>query len=148
MIASTDPPSEVLPPSESAIADTGASGFYLILKAPCANINPAAVKILVNTSGGLPHQSSASCNLLLPNLPVCSGHIMPQLHHNLMGIGPLCDHNCRVVFAKNHSKSITRTTTSFSAGGAIQKAPISGGLPFAQKVTPFCLPIGPQGQQH
>ena len=25
---------------------------------------------------------------------------MPQFHHNLMGIGPLCDHGCCVLFEK------------------------------------------------
>ena len=97
-----DPPSSVLSPSESAISDTGASGFYLTPKSPCANINPVAVKILVGTSGGPPHQSSESFNILIPNFPVSSGHIMSQFHHNLMGVGPLCNHNCRVVFEKKY----------------------------------------------
>ena len=25
---------------------------------------------------------------------------MPSFHHNLMGIGPLCDHDCRVLFER------------------------------------------------
>ena len=54
-----DPTSEVLPPSESAIADTGARWFYLTPKAICANINPTAVKIFVSTAGGPPQKSSA-----------------------------------------------------------------------------------------
>ena len=69
-------------------------------KAPCANINPNAPKILVSTAGGPPLESVDSCDLLLSNLPHISGHIMPQFHHNIMGIGPLCDHGCRILFEK------------------------------------------------
>ena len=56
--------------------------------------------MLVGTAGGPPLTSSDSCNLLLTNLPHISGHIMPQFHHNIMGIGPLCDQGCRVLFEK------------------------------------------------
>ena len=84
----------------SSIADTGATSIYLTPKAPCASINPNAPKILVGTAGGPHLTSSASCDLLLPDLPHISGHIMPQFHHNIMVIGPLCDHGCRVMFEK------------------------------------------------
>ena len=86
--------------ADSAIDDTGATSIYLTPKASCANINSNAPKILVGTAGGPPLESAASCNLFLPNLLHISGHIMPQFHHNLMGIGPLCDHGCRVLFEK------------------------------------------------
>ena len=90
-----------IPDLESDISDTGATSIYLTPKAPCTNTNPNAPKILVGTAGGPPLISSTSCDLLLPNLPHISGHIMPQFHHNIMGIGPLCDHGCRVLFEKN-----------------------------------------------
>ena len=89
-----------IPNLDSAISDTGATSIYLTPKAPCANINPNAPKILVGTAGRPPLTASDSCNLLLSNLPHISGHRMPQFHHNLMGIGPLCDHGCRVLFEK------------------------------------------------
>ena len=78
----------------------GGRSIYLTPKAPCANINPNSLKVLTSTADGLPHQSSALCNLLHTNLRVTSGHIIPQFHHKLMGIGPLCDHICRVLFEK------------------------------------------------
>ena len=86
-----------IPDLDSAIADTGATSIYLTPRAPCDNINTNALKILVGTAGGPPLTSSASCDPLLPNLPHIYGHIMPQFHHNLMGIGTLCDHGCRVL---------------------------------------------------
>ena len=101
------PPPNSTPPDpvsndDSAIADTDASGYYLTPKAPCANINPGAVAILVGTAGGAPHHSLATCNVPLSQLPYVAGHIMPSssFHHSLMGIGPLCDHDCRVLFKK------------------------------------------------
>ena len=90
--------------------------IYLMPKAPCKNINPNALKVLIGTSGGPPHQSSVSCNLLHTNLPVTSGHIMPQFHHNLMGIGPLCDHDCRVIFEKKYVTVYLRDDNVFLRG--------------------------------
>ena len=99
-IAPSDLPPAELPQSDTEIANTGARSIYLTPKAPCENINHNARKVLVGTTSRPPHQSSASCNLFHTNLPVTSGHIIPQFHHNLMGIGTLCDHDCRVIFEK------------------------------------------------
>ena len=93
-------PTPPLPPSNTDISDTSASGIYLTPSAPCANVNPSAVQIFVVTAGGPPNRSSESCDLLLPSLPVRYGHIMPNFHHNLMGISQLCDHKFRVMFDK------------------------------------------------
>ena len=35
-----------------------------------------------------------------PAVPTTTGYMMPDFHHNLVGIGPICDHGCRVVFEK------------------------------------------------
>ena len=37
---------------------------------------------------------------------------MPSFHHSLMGIGPLCNHNCRVLFEK-------KAVTVFSKDGNV-----------------------------
>ena len=98
------------------IADTGASGIYLTPWAPCANVNPGAVAILVGATGGSPHRSSASCNVSLPKLPHVRGHIMPNFHHNLMGVGPLCDHNCRVLFERKAATVFSKDGNVFLCG--------------------------------
>ena len=85
----------------TAIADTGASGCFLAPSAPCGDINEDAPPITVNVAGGAPHRSSAACNVLLGQLPVRKAHIMPRFHQNLLGIGPLCDAGCRVLFDSN-----------------------------------------------
>ena len=89
------------------IVDTGPSGIYLTPKAPCANINPALLQVVVGTSGGPPLSYSASCDMNLPIL-VTKGHLMPNFHHNMMGISPLCDHGCRVLFEKIYVTIFTK----------------------------------------
>ena len=55
--------------------------------------------MFVGTAGSPPHRSSAIVNVDL-SLPVTTGYMMPNFQHNLMRIGPLCDHGCPVVFEK------------------------------------------------
>ena len=86
-------------PYDTAIADTGDSRVYLTPKARCAKIDPAAHQLVVGTADGPPHRSSASCDVNLP-IPFTKGHLMPNFHQNLMGIGPLYDHGCCVLFEK------------------------------------------------
>jgi hypothetical protein len=99
------------PPCHTAIADTGASDFYLTPSAPIANLNPSAPAATVSDAAGAQHFSSAQADILL-DLPDRSAKIMPSFQHNLMGIGKLCDNDCRVVFDKT-------TVTVFANNGSI-----------------------------
>jgi hypothetical protein len=83
----------------TAIADTGASDFYLTPAAPVININPTAAKVTVGDAAGTKHRSSAQADIQL-NLPVRNAKIMPSFQHNLLGIGKLCDNGCKVGFDK------------------------------------------------
>ena len=87
-----------VPNSCTAISDTGTSGCFLAPLAPCTNVNQDTDPISVNITGRQPHTSSAACKLLLRQVPVRTVHIMPQFHQNLLGIRPLCDAGCRVLF--------------------------------------------------
>ena len=102
--------------SNTAIADTGASGIYLTHKAPCANINPTALQVVVGTAGGPPHCFSASCDVNLP-IPVTKEHLMPNFRCNLMVIVPLCDHSCRVLFGKTYVNFFSQTAPSYYVAG-------------------------------
>jgi hypothetical protein len=55
--------------------------------------------VTVSDTAGTQHFSSAQADILL-DLPDRSAKIMPSFQHNLMGIGKLCDNDCRVVFDK------------------------------------------------
>ena len=80
------------------MADIGASGIYLTPWAHCTNINPGTAAIPVDGVGGSPHCSSETCDVPVPQLPHIGGHTVLSFHHSLMGVGPLCDHNCCVLF--------------------------------------------------
>ena len=41
---------------------------------------------------------------------------MPNFHHNLMGIGPLCDHGCRVVFEQTKVTVFSKDSTELLRG--------------------------------
>ena len=106
--------------------------------APCANINPSACQVIVGTAGGPPHVSSASCDLLLPEIPIKSGHIIHNFHHNLMGIGKLCDHNCHFLFEKTSVTVFPWINLSSSVVGKNPLVPISGAsLFFLKPIPPF-----------
>ena len=49
-------------------------------------------------------------------LPVTTGYMIPNFHHNLMGIGPLCDHGCRVVFGKTKVTIFSKDSTEMLRG--------------------------------
>ena len=86
---------------DTAIVDSGASGWYFTPDAPVSNVNPHAAKICVGTATDQPQFSSASCELPFDGMPPdLFGHIMPAFRHNLLGIGILCDKDCKVLFTK------------------------------------------------
>ena len=99
----TSPTPPPLPTSATAsiIADTRASGFYLVKGSPCSAIKPKAPKILFDTATGQTQASYASCHLNM-DLPVTDAHIITGFQHSLLGIGKLCDEDCTVL-SKKHS---------------------------------------------
>ena len=78
----------------------------MTLRTPCANINPSDRQVISGTSSAPPHVSLSSCYLLLPGIPIKTGHIMSNFNHNLMGIIKLCDHNCCVLFEEKKCRCI------------------------------------------
>ena len=120
----------------TSISNSGASDFYMTPCTPCVNINPSARQVIVGTAGFPPQVSSALCDLLLPELSIKSGHIMPNFHHNLMLIGKLCDHNCRILFEKHPSQFFPRINLSSSMAGENTLVPNSGASLFSLKPIP------------
>ena len=71
--------------------------------APVININKSAPKITVGTASGQPFESSATCEMALPELKdeiALDGHMMPGFKHNLAGISKWCDEDCTVKYTK------------------------------------------------
>ena len=91
---------------DTAILDSGASGWYFTPGAPVSNVNKTASTIRVVKSTVQAQTSEASCKLPLPDLPPgLFGHIMSGFTHNMFVIGDICDKDCKVLFTK-HSGSI------------------------------------------
>ena len=120
-------------PSDTGITDTGDRGIYLIPKAPCANINPTTLQVVVGIDGGPPHSSSASCNVNIP-IPVTKIHLMSNFLHNMMGIGPLCDHGCCVLFEKKSATPPPKDDTIILRVWRESSGPSCGGSPSAPKI--------------
>ena len=133
--------------SDTAIADTGASRIYLTPKAPCSNINPAALQIVVGIAGGPPHHSLASCDINLL-ITVTKGHLMPNFHHNLMGIGPLYEHGFRVLFEKHMLLFLPKSTQSYYVAGMNPLEPSCGGSPSTPNIIHRCHQNGALAQLH
>jgi hypothetical protein len=99
-------------PATTAIADSGASDFYLTPAAPVININPSAAKVTVGNAAGSKHRSSAQADIQL-DLPICNAKIMPSFQHNLMGIGKLCNNDCKIFLTKRPSQSLPKMAPCF-----------------------------------
>ena len=62
----------------TAIVDSGASGWYFKPGSPVSRVNQAAEKVRVGTAVGHTVESAASCKLPQPDIPPdLFGHIMP-----------------------------------------------------------------------
>lgn len=99
----------LLSPSDTGIADSGASGIYFAPDAPVANLVRRAPTVGVQVANGFPKKSVASATLALaPTLPQASmlGHVMPSFPHTLIGLGPFADLGYAIVFTKTDVKVV------------------------------------------
>ena len=66
------------------------------------DINPSAPKVRVGTAADRQLQElTARCRIPLNGMPVdLFSHIMPGFQQSLLGIGIMCDKDCRVLFTK------------------------------------------------
>ena len=82
--------------------DPGASEWYFTPDAPVSNVNKTVSTIRVGTTTGQAQESEASCELTPPDLPPgLFGHVMSGFKYNILGIGNLCDKDCKVLFTKH-----------------------------------------------
>ena len=86
---------------DTEIVDLGASGWYFTPDTPVSKVDAQDPTIRVGTATGQPQVSAASCELPIKGIPAgMFDHIMPSFRHNLLGIGVLCDKDCKVIFTK------------------------------------------------
>ena len=110
------------PSNSSAIADTGCTGNFLLISSPSTNKRIAATGINVNLPNGEKIQSTHTCLLDLPQLPLAArkAHIFPGLASNaLLSIGMLCDNGCDAIFTSTNV-TIRHGNSTISKASAIQ----------------------------
>jgi hypothetical protein len=86
-----------------AILDSGATSHFLTTNAPATNIIPAAVPLIARLPNGDKVQSTHTCTLNLPALPVGAraAHIIPGLaSHSLLSVVTMGNARCMVTFTK------------------------------------------------
>ena len=77
--------------------------MYIAQNAPYGQINTTAKKIRSGTENGQVSSSTATAMIPIPQLDAdfsTTGYIMPTFTNTLIGMGPICDANCTVVFRK------------------------------------------------
>ena len=92
---------KILRRADTAILDSGATGFYFSADAPVTDINTNGPAILVGTASGQRHSSTITAAHQLPDLPADfprTGHVMKGFRDTLLGLGPICDAGCTVTF--------------------------------------------------
>ena len=89
--------------TSTAVVNSGASNIYFAKDAAICNFDSSALKVNVGTATGQVQRSTGTAELNLPSLPAnipTKGHVIPSFKHTLLGIGKICDANCKVVFTK------------------------------------------------
>ena len=82
-----------------------------------SKVDEQAPKIRVGTATGQPQVSAASYELPIEGIPTgMFGHIMPSFRHNLLGIGILCDKDCKFLFIKRRVIIYDKDNKTFLTG--------------------------------
>ena len=83
--------------------DSGATHIYIAPNAPYVKLGTTGKQIRVGTANGQVANSTAMATLPIPQVIAefpTKGYIMPTFTNTLIGVGPICDDNCTVVFKK------------------------------------------------
>ena len=85
--------------------DSVATHLYVVPNAPLVLLDTSAATIKVRTASGQVATSVAKATLPIPTLAAdfpTTGYIMLSFTNTLIGVGPICDTNCTVVFKKKY----------------------------------------------
>ena len=95
----------LLPQKDTGIVDSGATHFFIAPSAPHGPLNTIASPISVCTATGRIERSSETATLPIPQLAAeftTTGYIMPSFTNKLVGVGPICDADCTLLFTKKY----------------------------------------------
>jgi hypothetical protein len=101
-------PPPLIKPHETAIVDSGCTGHFLLVNAPCLNKVKSQNPLTVRLPNGATMESShtAALNITQLNKAASIAHISPGMeNHSLLSVGQLCNGGYTVTF-KNASVTI------------------------------------------
>ena len=94
----------ILPQQHTRIVDSGSTYLYIAPTAPHGLKDTSAATIKVGKANGQVESSAAKATIHIPQLASAfhtKGYIIQSFNSTLIGVGPICDANCTVVFKKN-----------------------------------------------
>ena len=97
----TAPVQRVLLQIDMGIVDSGATQLHISPSAPHGTPNTSASQISVGTATGNVYRSPGTAKMPIPKLEAdfpTTGYIMPSFTNTLVGVGPICDAECTVLF--------------------------------------------------
>ena len=115
-----------LPPEQTGIVDSGATHLYIAPNAPHGQLDTSASRIRVGTENRQVTISTAKATLPIPQLAAdfpTTGYIMPTFTNTLIGVGPICDANCTVVFKKEYVTVVSPEGKPILKGWTEKKLP-------------------------
>jgi hypothetical protein len=89
---------------ETAIVDSGCTGHFLLVNAPCLNNVESRTPLTVRIPNGTTIESSHTADLDIPKLNAAASkaHFLPGMaHHSLLSVGQLCDEGYIVTFKQD-----------------------------------------------
>jgi hypothetical protein len=98
----------LLKPHETAVVDSGCTGHFLLVNAPCLNKVKFQTPLTVRLSNGATMESSHTAELNIPELDAAASiaHVFPGMaNHSLLSVGQLCNKGYIVTF-RNDSVTI------------------------------------------
>ena len=99
----SDKANKHLPPEQTVILDSGATHIYIAPNVPYEKIDATGKNIRVGTANGQVANSTAMATLPIPQVKAdfpTKGYIMPEFTNTLIGVSPICDADCTLVFKK------------------------------------------------
>jgi hypothetical protein len=90
-------------PHETAIVDSGCTGHFLLVKAPCLNKVKSQTPLTVRLPNGTTMESSHTAELDISELSAAASkaHVFPGMdNHSLLSVGQLCDKGYIVTFKR------------------------------------------------
>jgi hypothetical protein len=102
------PPPPLLKPHETAIVDSGCTGHFMLVNAPCLNKIKSQNPLTVRMPNGATMESSHTAALNIPYLNKAASivHVLPGMaKKSLLSVGQLCNEGYTVTF-RNESVTI------------------------------------------